>query len=353
MIRIGIGMRPARKLFSMHIASAPRTQDLLELAQQCISLALQLDYLSNGAGHRQSGKPHAADTKLAVGLASGARSRDIVRQYLAEVATRKRLSSSEEYCLASSVRNGDERARRRLIEHQLGLVVLIARRYSNRGLPLLDLIEEGNIGLMIASDKFDPERGCRFSTYAKWWIRQSIELALMTQTGVIHVPVYVTRALKQRSKAAAARMSCPQASVSSEFNERGGRSILDGDANFLLHDVRDRTYLADKAQDNDSHALADSVDAIAAPEHEQPEWCLNVYRQRQQLEAALNQLKDTERLVLRSRFGLANGADRTLAHIARQLNLSSERVRQIQAEALSKLRVILQPTTDLESSGRS
>jgi len=88
-------MRPARKLFSMHIASAPRTQDLLELAQQCISLALQLDYLSNGAGHRQSGKPHAADTKLAVGLASGARSRDIVRQYLAEVATRKRLSSSE------------------------------------------------------------------------------------------------------------------------------------------------------------------------------------------------------------------------------------------------------------------
>jgi RNA polymerase sigma factor (sigma-70 family) len=327
----------------MQIVGAPRTLELLELAQQCISLALQFDYLSNGSGHRQSAKLHPARIKMPARVASGARSRDIVRQYLAEVATRRPLSSSEEYCLACGVRNGDEQARRRLIEHQLGLVVLIARRYCNRGLPLLDLIEEGNIGLMIASEKFDPERGCRFSTYAKWWIRQSIELALMTQTGVIHIPVYVTRALKQRAKAQAARQSAREPPVSPAPSRHPRHAILDGHSKFLLHDVRNQTTLGGTVQDGESQSLGDVLDSIAAPEHEQPDWCLNAYRQRQHLEGALMQLKETERLVLRSRFGLANEADRTLAHIARQLKLSSERVRQIQAEALNKLRIILQP----------
>jgi len=265
--------------------------------------------------------------------------RSIVRRYLTEIATRKRLSSSEEYCLASSASKGDADARRRLIEHQLGLVVMMARPYRNRGLPLLDLIEEGNIGLMTAIEKFDPERGCRFSTYAKWWIRQSIELALMTQTNVVRIPVHVTRAMKQRSRqharAAADSASCeesPRLTASRGAPPRGT-------ADFLLHDVRNRQDSSHGESHDEPQAL---IDRVAAPEHEQPDWYLQVTGQRKYLNAAIQQLKDTEQLVLRSRFGLVDDIDCTLQTVAKELNLSTERVRQIQTEALTKLRRLLQ-----------
>ena len=183
------------------LSERPVSERLLELAQECFSGALQFDYLSNGRGNRQSTPLRALRAAEPVRATPSVRGHDIVRRYLGEIATRKRLTSGEEYRLASRARKGDEAARRALIEHQLGLVVVIARPYRNRGLPLLDLIEEGNMGLLRAMEKFDPERGCRFSTYAKWWIRQSIELALMTQAGTVRVPVHVRRALKRQSKA--------------------------------------------------------------------------------------------------------------------------------------------------------
>ena len=286
---------------------------LLELAHECLSLALQLDYLSNGSGHRQSTPLRAlrGAPALRTGIA-GTRNRDIIRQYLCEVAARKRLTSSEEYVLATRASRGDESARRRLIEHHLGLVVMIARPYRNRGLPLSDLIAEGNLGLLRASEKFDPERGFRFSTYAKWWVRQSIELALTNQSGTVRVPVHVMRALKKQSKAA---------------------------GQFLLHDVRHQSNSGDSAQLGESQML---VDLVAAPEDEQPEFHLHLTARRKHLEAAMLLLKETERRVLQSRFGLADDTGCTLQSVALQLNLSSERVRQIQAEALTKLRGILQ-----------
>jgi RNA polymerase nonessential primary-like sigma factor len=292
---------------------------LLELAHECLSLALQLDYLSNGSGHQQSTPLRAlrAAPALKAGIA-GTRNRDVIRQYLCEVATRKRLTSSEEYVLATRAARGDESARRRLIEHQLGLVVMIARPYRNRGLPLSDLIAEGNLGLLKASEKFDPERGFRFSTYAKWWIRQSIELALTNQTGTVRVPVHVMRALKKQSKAAKQR-------------------ALRGAGKFLLHDVRHLSNKGDSACPGESQML---VDLVAAPEDE-PEFRLHLTARRKHLETAMRLLKETERRVLQSRFGLADDTDCTLQSLAQQLNLSSERVRQIQAEALTKLRGIL------------
>ena len=295
---------------------------LLELAHECLSLALQLDYLSNGSGHQQSTPLRAlrAAPVLKAGVA-GTRSRDIIRQYLCEVATRKRLTSSEEYVLASRAWRGDESARRRLIEHHLGLVVMIARPYRNRGLPLSDLIAEGNLGLLRASEKFDPERGFRFSTYAKWWIRQSIELALTNQAGTVRVPVHVRRALKKQR---------PKGSHKGALRDSG---------QFLLHDVRHQSDSGDGAQLGDSQAL---VDLVAAPEDEQPEFHLHLSARRKHLETAMLLLKESERRVLQSRFGLADDTDRTLQSVAQQLNLSSERVRQIQAEALIKLRGILQ-----------
>jgi RNA polymerase nonessential primary-like sigma factor len=318
----------------MHAApEALASERLLALAHLCISGALQFDYLSNGSGHRQSTPLRSLRAAAPAKSADSAPGRDIVRQYLSEIATRKRLRSSEEYCLANSARNGDAAARRRLIEHHLGLVVSMARRYRDPGLPLLDLIEEGNIGLITAIEKFDPERGCRFSTYAKWWIRQSIELALMTQANVVHVPVYVTRALKQQSRAQA------RATANLPPDQEPRRAAPPVAAKFLLHDVRHHTDTSHPAQHDE---LQDFVDSIAAPEHEQPDWHLHANSQRRHLDSAMLRLKDTERLVLQSRFGWADDDDRTLQYVAQQLNVSPERVRQIQTEALGKLRRILQ-----------
>ena len=313
------------------------SEPLLELAHECLSLALQLDYLSNGSGHRQSTPLRAlrAAPALKAGTA-GTRNRDIIRQYLCEVATRKRLTSSEEYVLATRALRGDESARRRLIEHQLGLVVMIARPYRNRGLPLSDLIAEGNLGLLKASEKFDPERGFRFSTYAKWWIRQSIELALTNQASTVRVPVHVMRALKKQSKASTQRARAAEARPRPKGSQKG---VLRDAAKFLLHDVRRRSHSGDSAQLGESQML---VDLVAAPEDEQPEFHLHVTARRRHLDEAMLLLKDTERRVLQSRFGLADDTDCTLHSVAQQLNLSSERVRQIQAEALIKLRGILQ-----------
>jgi RNA polymerase sigma factor (sigma-70 family) len=322
----------------MHTA-APRSraEPLIEIAHQCLSGALQFDYLSNGAGHRQSARVQAAAVHSISRAAGGSKSSDvagpdIMRQYLAEIATRRRLSSAEEYRLASAARKGDAGARRQLIEHQLRLVVLLARPYRNRGLPLLDLIEEGNLGLLTAIEKFDPERGCRFSTYAKWWIRQSIELALMTQARVVRIPVHVTRTLKRHARQ----------------NPLGTASRIAHEvAKFLMYDVRAQAEVSGRDDDIEPRSI---FDTFAAPEHEQPDWHLQADGQRRQLLSALMKLKDTERLVLEERFGLADDATRTLESIAAQLNLSSERVRQIQAQALSKLRDILRSDPQHESA---
>jgi RNA polymerase nonessential primary-like sigma factor len=311
---------------------------LLELAHHCISGVLQSGYLSNGSGHRSSAILNGRK-RIPLGRSHG--NGDIAGKYLAEIATRRRLSSAEEYRLADAARRGDPAARQSLIEHQLGLVVVMARRYRNWGLPLLDLIAEGNMGLITAVEKFDPERGCRFSTYAKWWIRQSIELALMTQTGVVHVPVYVMRALKRKSRESArTAISRPvPADATRPPHDLPHRRILRDSAKFLLHDLRS---VAENVAEADASGDAESViDRLAAPEQDEPEWHTHLADRRKQLQEALLKLKANERVIIRGRFGLGGEETQTLESLARQLDLSSERVRQIQAGALAKLRDIL------------
>jgi RNA polymerase sigma factor (sigma-70 family) len=323
------------------VAISVVAERLLALAHQCMSRALHLDYLSNRSVSRQSTPARALRAAIPARTGTAAHSRDIVRQYLGEVATHKRLSSSEEYYLAIRARAEDEHARRQLIERHLGLVVMLARPYRNRGLPLADLIAEGNLGLLRAVEKFDPERGYRLSTYAKWWIRQSIDLALMRQADTVRVPVHVLRALKQQSRARARAIAEPTAS----FARRPPPALPPGSTQFLLHDARHHTDASHSAQHEETHSL---VDLLAAPEHEQPDWPLHLASRRRHLEAAMMQLRDTERLVLQTRFGFVDDTDHTLQSIAQQLNLSCERVRQIQEEALDKLRHVLQSGPDLD-----
>lgn len=309
---------------------------LLQLAHLCLSGALQFDYLSNGAGYRHPSRGNATRSRAPANTrnfrpsqarfsARRGQRHDLIRHYLAEISNRRRLTGSEEYRLASAIRNGDRQARQRLIEDQLGLVVVIARGYRNRGLPMLDLIAEGNLGLITAISKFDPERGYRFSTYAKWWVRQSIELALMTQIGIVHVPIYVKRELRRRARSAGG-------------DTAGAVAALENPERLLLYDVRNQ---AEPNRDSaDGHVLP-IIDTVAAPEDEQPESSLHLDSRRAYLEKALLRLSPTEQLIIRARFGLDEDVTRTLDSLARQLGLSCERVRQIQSQALRKLREIL------------
>lgn len=306
---------------------------LLQLAHLCLSGALQFDYLSKGSSYSHPSRVAATRSGAVsnardVGPAHSARGRqrrDLIQHYLCDISTRPRLSSSEEYRLASASRAGDRQARQRLIEDQLGLVVVIARRYRNRGLPMLDLIAEGNLGLMTAISKFDPERGYRLSTYAKWWVRQSIELALMTQTGIVHLPIYVRRELRRRARPGA------EATASAV-------AALENPARLLLYDVRNQAE--PNRESTDGHALA-IIDTVEAPEDDRPEWSLFLDSRRAYLEQALLKLNPTEQLIIRARFGFDEDVIRTLDSLAQQLGLSCERVRQIQGIAIRKLRQLL------------
>ncbi len=250
---------------------------------------------------------------------------DITDRYLAEVSERHRLTSSEEYRLARRTVDGDEDACRQLVEHHLGLVVMMARRYVNRGLPLLDLIEEGNLGLLTAVRKFDPELGYRLSTYAKWWIREGIEMALMTQSRVVRVPVHLSRSAKQAARrASAARGASAGSAAGDAAAQAAADNALSADLIALLDD-----------DDRDGSAL---LQELEAGEEGQPEALRSGQQRQVQVRAALDALSAKERTVIEGRFGLKRDETRTLEAIGKELGLTYERVRQIEKTALVKLR---------------
>jgi RNA polymerase nonessential primary-like sigma factor len=233
-----------------------------------------------------------------------------------EVSQRHRLTSSEEYRLARRAADGDEHACRQLVEHHLGLVVVMARRYVGRGLPLLDLIEEGNLGLLTAAKKFDPELGYRLSTYAKWWIREGIEMALMTQSRVVRVPVHLSRSAKQAAK----RLDA----AAPEPGQASARTSLPADLIALLDD-----------DDRDGSLLLAELEAA---DDSRPEAVLSNQQCHVHVQAALSALSKKERTVIEGRFGLRRDDSRTLEAIGQELGLTYERVRQIEKSALTKLR---------------
>jgi len=278
---------------------------------------------------------------------TGGRTADAMKQhsidpmtlYMREVARYKLLSAEDEIALARRIARGDESARHEMINSNLRLVVKIARRYSHRGLPLSDLIEEGNIGLMRAAEKFDEAHGCRFSTYATWWIRQAVDRAVMNQSRTIRLPVHigkefnailrVTNTLRTElgreprvheiaehiGKTEQRVQALKEANIQTESADQ----LLHSEGDFTLYDVTE-----------DEHAKMPSAHMESSVQHDL-------------LGRWLSHLTGKEREVMRLRFGLgANDEPWTLDAIGKHLGVTRERIRQIQVASLQKLRLMIE-----------
>lgn len=263
---------------------------------------------------------------------------DATQMYLNEIGFSPLLSADEEVHYARLARKGDEMGRRRMIESNLRLVVKISRRYVNRGLSLLDLIEEGNLGLIRAVEKFDPERGFRFSTYATWWIRQTIERAIMNQTRTIRLPIHVVKELNVYLRAARELTQ----KLDHEPTAEDIAELLDKP----VSDVKRMLKLNERVTSVDTPLGPSSdksiLDTIADERSEDPSDELQNGDIQNNLSNWIEELPEKQREVLSRRFGLRGYEPSTLEDVGREIGLTRERVRQIQVEALKRLREVFE-----------
>jgi RNA polymerase nonessential primary-like sigma factor len=263
-------------------------------------------------------------------------STDTTQHYLNQIGTRPLLTAPQEVHFATLAKQGDFQARQTMIEHNLRLVVSIAKHYINRGVVLLDMIEEGNIGLMRAIDKFEPERGFRFSTYATWWIRQSIERAIMNQARTVRLPVHMVRELNQILRA----------KYHLEAQHHNGKDATAEDIAHLVarpvEEVQDILALSEHATsldaplDNDPQSSL--MDLLPGDSDDSPDARAEHHEMTLLVRDWLTKLPDKQRVVIMRRFGLDNDDPATLETLADEMGVTRERVRQIQQEALVKLK---------------
>ncbi len=263
---------------------------------------------------------------------------DATRLYLNEIGYSPLLTAEEEVYYSRKALKGDEAARKRMIESNLRLVVKIARRYMNRGLALLDLIEEGNLGLIRAVEKFDPERGFRFSTYATWWIRQTIERGLMNQTRTVRLPIHVIKEINIYLRAAR------------ELSQKLDREPSPEDVAEMLDkpidEVKRMLGLNERISSVDMPspygAEKTLLETIPDEQNTDPSQLLQNNDVKKHIDTWLEQLSEKQCAVVERRFGLHGREVATLEEIGEELGVTRERVRQIQLEALKRLRQILQ-----------
>jgi len=261
---------------------------------------------------------------------------DTLQTYLREIRRAPLFTPEEEFAAATQARAGDFSARQQMIERNLRLVVSIAKNYLGRGLPLTDLIEEGNLGLMHAIGKFEPERGFRFSTYASWWIRQAIERAIMHQARLVRLPVHVVRELNQVLKARRALEAAAAGgqNVSAEaVADAVGRPVQE--VAELLRFAEHPTSLDAPLERDNSETM---IDMVADDQATDPLGHRLSHELETLLEHGLASLSEREREVLAGRYGLRDREPETLEVLAERLGLTRERIRQIQQEALLKLK---------------
>jgi len=269
--------------------------------------------------------------------AAGEFGSDTTQMYLNEIGRSPLLTPAEEFDLACRSQRGDPIARERMIRQNLRLVVNIAKHYMNRGLPLLDLIEEGNLGLIHALEKFDPHRGFRFSTYATWWIRQNVERAIMNQARTIRLPVHVIKELNGVLKAAR------------HLEQQTGDEPRPEDVAHLLgrpvEEVRRILQLNERMASLDAPLDDDSSlsigDAVPDEHSMPPDVLLQTLEIEQYVQEWLSELNERQRIVIIHRYGLHDAEVYTLEELASRMHLTRERVRQIQLEALKQLKGIL------------
>jgi RNA polymerase nonessential primary-like sigma factor len=277
-----------------------------------------------------------ADLELLIGAAEGQdeETRNSTTAYLNEIGLIALLSAEDELRLARALRAGDAAARQRLIEANLRLVVSAARSYVGRGLAMLDLIAEGNLGLIRAAEKYDPERGFRFSTYAMWWIRQAIERGLIQQSRTVRLPVHVVRELATVLRASRELTRSQGQSPSLDaVAQRVGKSAQEVAQLFSLNERM--TSLEQSLSPDDDRALAES---LADAAEQEPLSLLADAVAGNRLDDWLSRLSPRQREVIERRYGLHDRAVQSLAETATDLGVTRERVRQIQLEALARLR---------------
>jgi RNA polymerase nonessential primary-like sigma factor len=262
---------------------------------------------------------------------------DVTQIYLHEIGLNALFSPEEELLYARRTAQGDFSARQKMIERNLRLVVNIAKHYLNRGVPLLDLVEEGNLGLMHALDKFDPERGFRFSTYATWWIRQNIERAIMNQSRTIRLPVHVIKELNLVLRA----KRHLEAHGEREAGAEDIAHLLGRPAEEVRGVLAHNEHVASLDAPLDIDPMLSIGESISDEQGVGPEAGLQTQEIESLVRQWLAQLNDKQRVVIERRFGLNNREVCTLEELAGQLDLTRERVRQIQLEALGQLRRIL------------
>jgi RNA polymerase primary sigma factor len=261
-------------------------------------------------------------------------SEDAFQSYLRDIRCLGLLTHQEEIELAQQAATGDTRARRKLIESNLRLVIAIARRYVNTGVPLIDLIQEGNLGLMRAAEKFDYQRGCHFGTYATWWIRQAVSRAAGEQSRMIHLPEHVATRLRKVRRMAA------------QLSQENGLDPLPEQiaaaCNMHVDEVVDLLGIIEQPVSLDSpvdeetrYSLADTLEDFNTPA---PADTASQHLLGEELHRALAFLTPRERAVITLRYGIGDGRSRTLLEVGKELSISRERVRQLEVVALMKLR---------------
>ncbi|MDR0775020.1 MAG: RNA polymerase sigma factor RpoS [Azonexus sp.] len=262
---------------------------------------------------------------------------DVTQLYLNEIGAKPLLTPEQEVATARRVRAGDFAARQKMIEHNLRLVVNIAKHYLNRGIPLLDLIEEGNLGLIHALEKFDPERGFRFSTYATWWIRQSIERGIMNQSRTIRLPVHVVkeinlvlRAMRHLESAERRDATVQRVALLLDRPVEEVRRILSLNEHIASLDA--------PLEIDPNHTMAELIPDDSGRD---PESLLQSSEVGGLVDHWLGELSERQRSVIERRYGLSGAEVATLDLIASDLGLTRERVRQIQMEGLDRLRKII------------